>query len=121
MAEVSVARRRSVSVVARSSDGSGILKLSLRGEAVAMPEEPPSVSHSSRMPSRCHAAAFVGDAETKNCCQALVRWMAKVRSKGTGRGPSPSLGPGELVVAGGQSAAKAGTRRQAEVRGRLSG
>ena len=45
-----------------------------------MPDDAVSVSHSSVMPSSRHPAAFVGLAEMKNCCHALVRFTGTVRS-----------------------------------------
>ena len=90
-----VARKRSVSAYGTSFVDSGMRKLSPIGEALRMPEFPSSVSHSSSIPSRFQEAAFVGAAERKNCCHALVLPMANVRSQI------------RFVLPCGQSAAKA--------------
>ena len=88
------ARRRSVSADGKSSAPSGMRRLSPAGEDAAEPEAPVSVSHSSAIPCRNHAAASAGEAETKSCCHALVRLTANVRSQTMS------------VASAGQSAAK---------------
>ena len=89
------ARRRSVSHRGKSSGASGMRKLSPKGEAAAEPDVPVFVSHSRTAPVRRHAAAFVGAAETKNCCQALERLTVN------------ALSQTRFVSVAGQSAAKA--------------
>ena len=70
-------------------------KLSPPGEAATVPETPVSVSHSRTAPRRLHAAAFVGEADTKNCCHTLERPTVNVLSQT------------RFVAFAGQSAAKA--------------
>ena len=58
-------------------------QLSSAGDAETLPHPPAESDHSSVAPERDHGAAFVGDAETKNCTQPPFGSTGIVRSNTT--------------------------------------